>query len=372
MADEAVIDQDELRQAGREMLSDLAGPTALRARIARGQHGDDPLWPRLAEVGWTGIDVGEDDGGAGASFADLAVVLVELGRSLAPGSLFSSAVLAGGALASTGTPEQRRRWLSGLADGGLRGTAALGDRDGGVQTAGFTARRDGDGWILNGAAGYVPDASGVQLLVLRAAGTEGDLLVAVPGGAAGLEVRPAPMLDLTRSFDDVVAEELCVPAGNVLANGELATTAISALLRRAAVAAACDSLGIADEVLSRTVGYVRQRVQFGRPIGSFQAVKHRCTDMLIQVETARLVVADAAQKLDGAEAAVAAARAKSYAGDAAAAVAAASVQLHGGIGITWEHDAHLFLKRAVLNQTLYGDSRWHRRHLADLTLPVPV
>jgi alkylation response protein AidB-like acyl-CoA dehydrogenase len=352
------------------MLVDIAGPTALRERLGGETHGDDPLWARLVEVGWTGIDVEEDAGGAGATFADLAVVLVELGRSLAPGRLFSSAVLAAGAIRLAGSTAQRQQWLPGLAEGSVRGTAALADAAGGIVTPGITARRDGEGWVLEGTAGYVPDATGADVVVLRAAADDGDLLVAVAAGAQGLEVRPAPMLDLTRSFDDLVADGLRVRSEDVLVSGPAASEAIDTLLQRAAIATACDSLGIADEVLARTVEYLKQRVQFDRPVGSFQAIKHRCTDLLIQVETARLVVADAAAEVTGGRAAVAASRAKSYAADAAAAIAAASVQLHGGIGVTWEHDAHLFLKRAVLNQALYGDSRWHRRHLADLTLPV--
>jgi alkylation response protein AidB-like acyl-CoA dehydrogenase len=169
--DEALIDREALRREARVMLADVAGPTALRDRLATEVHGDDPLWARLVEVGWTGIDVEEDAGGAGATFADLAVVLVELGRSLAPGRMFSSAVLAAGALGLSGSPEQKGRWLPGLAEGVLRGTAALADGDGGIAHAGFSARRDGDGWVLDGTAGYVPDATGADLLVLRASGT---------------------------------------------------------------------------------------------------------------------------------------------------------------------------------------------------------
>jgi alkylation response protein AidB-like acyl-CoA dehydrogenase len=248
----AAIDRHELRAAAREILDDPSGPEAVRARVAGSSA--DPLWPRLVAVGWSGIDVPEDLGGAGAGFGDLAVVLVEAGGHLAPSSLFAS-VLASGALQANPSAATRR-WLPALA-------------------------------------------------------------------------------------------------------------AVSALLDRAAVALAADSLGIAGTVLAMTVEYVSQREQFDRPIGSFQAVKHRCTDMLIAVETARLIVEEAA---DRPEDAVSASRAKSYATDAAETVAATSVQLHGGIGVTWEHDAHLYLKRANLNQVLYGDARRHRRRLADLML----
>jgi alkylation response protein AidB-like acyl-CoA dehydrogenase len=369
MSEDLLLDQEELRREARTMLADLAGPEALRERIGRDEHGYDPLWPRLVQVGWTGIDVPEEAGGGDASFADLAVVLAELGRSLAPGRLFASAVLASGALIRSGTPEQWQRWLGPLADGSLRGTAALSDRHGGIAAAGFAARRDGDDWIVDGTGGYVPDAHGVDLVVLRATTDDGELLAIVDGESAGLEIRPMPMLDLTRSFDEVTARGLVVPADAVLAAGEAATAEVTALLRRAALGVAADSLGIAGEVLARTVDYVKTRVQFDRPIGSFQVIKHRCADMLMQVQTAELVVSDALRGLDGPDAAVVVARAKSYVTDVAAAVAADSVQLHGAIGMTWEHDAHLFLKRAVLNQTLFGDSRWHRRRLADLTLP---
>jgi alkylation response protein AidB-like acyl-CoA dehydrogenase len=369
MSDELLLDQEELRREARSMLADLAGPDALRDRIGRDEHGYDPLWPRLVQVGWTGIDVPEEAGGGDASFGDLAVVLAELGRSLAPGRLFASAVLAAGALMHSGTPEHWQRWLGPLADGSRRGTAALSDRDGGIVAPGFTARRDGDDWILDGTAGYVPDAHGADVVVLRASTPDGELLAIVDGESTGLEIRPTPMLDLTRSFDDVTARGLVVPTAAVLAAGEAATAEVTALLQRASVGVAVDSLGIAGEVLARTVEYVKTRVQFDRPIGSFQVIKHRCADMFMQVQTAELVLSDALRCLDGADAAVTVARAKSYVADVAATVAADSVQLHGGIAMTWEHDAHLFLKRAVLNQILFGDSRWHRRRLADLTLP---
>ena len=361
------IDRDQLRAASRELLDDLSGPEAVRARIA--EPGVDPMWPRLAEVGWTGIDVDEESGGAGASFAELAVVLVEAGRHLAPITLFASAVLAAGALAAT-PPAASRRWLPALAEGTARGTAALADAAGRTGSPGITARPDGDGWLLDGGSGLVPAATGADVLVLRAAAPDGELLVAVPRDAEGLTVTPAPTLDLTRSFDDVMVTGLRVPEQDVLVAGPAAVAAVTALLDRAAVALAADSLGIAAAVLARTVEYVACREQFGRPVGSFQAVKHRCTDMLIATETARLIVGEAADRPDDP---IAASRAKSYATDAAASVAAASVQLHGGIGVTWEHDTHLFLKRATLNQALYGDPRSHRRRLADLVLtPAPA
>ncbi|MEU7814001.1 acyl-CoA dehydrogenase family protein [Pseudonocardia sp. NPDC049154] len=356
------VDRAELRAAARDMLDDLSGSEQVRARLA--EPATDPLWSHLVEVGWTGIDVPEDSGGAGADFGDLAVVLVEGGRHLAPGTLFASAVLAGGALQANPSPASGR-WLPALAEGTARGTAALADATGRVDAAGITARAEGSGWVLDGTSALVPSAEGADILILRARTPDDELLVAVPGDTAGLTITPAPMLDLTRSFADVTVTGLAVGPEAVLASGAEGAAAVAALLDRAAVAIAADSLGIADVVLSGTVEYVGQREQFDRPVGSFQAVKHRCTDMLVATETARLIVEEAADQPGDP---ISASRAKSYATDAAASVAAEAVQLHGGIGVTWEQDSHLYLKRATLNQALYGDPRSHRRRLADLTL----
>jgi alkylation response protein AidB-like acyl-CoA dehydrogenase len=196
------------------------------------------------------------------------------------------------------------------------------------------------------------------------------MVFAVASTAPGLAWTDAPMLDITRRFADVHVEGLEVGAVDLIAQGAEAEQLIVDLLNRAALATACDAFGVAEQALQMTVAYAKERVQFDRPIGSFQAVKHRCADMFIAVETARAVLDDAIDAYDAApdSAAVAISRAKAYCCDATAQVTEDAVELHGGIGFTWEHDLHLYVKRVRLDQALFGDSRWHRRRVAALTL----
>jgi alkylation response protein AidB-like acyl-CoA dehydrogenase len=184
-------------------------------------------------------------------------------------------------------------------------------------------------------------------------------------------VEPTPVFDLSRRVGRLRARDVALPPSALMAQGHEAAAAIDAMIASGATALACDSLGLAEHVLAETVDYAGQRIQFNRPIGSFQAVKHRCTDMFLAVASSRVAVEDAARQVasDVRRAGPAASLAKAHAGDAAAQVAGDGVQLHGGIGFSWEYDSHLYLKRAKLNQALLGSSRYHRRRLADFWLP---
>ncbi|MET7770884.1 acyl-CoA dehydrogenase family protein [Nocardia sp. NPDC005366] len=374
MTDSLEIDRDELRAAVQQVLGSASSSKAVRAMV-------DPVDPvalrvfrdQIAQVGWTGIDIPEKYGGAGASFADLAVVLVEIGSHLSPGPLLASSVLAATALLAGSSQTQRSAWLPLLAEGSVVGTAAVAERS---APAGGRLRIEHDQVILDGSWSYVPDAPEADFLVVHATDAAGgDALVLVLGDAAGLTRTATEMHDQTRRFGKVDARGVALPADAVLCTGADATAAGTLINERAALATACDSLGLAERTLTLTLSYLKERVQFDRVIGSFQAVKHQAADMLISVETARVIVHEALDALaaDRADREILVSMAKSYACDAAADVVALGVTLHGGMGFTWEHDLHFLLKRAKLNQVLFGSSRAHRRHIADLDLgPVTV
>jgi alkylation response protein AidB-like acyl-CoA dehydrogenase len=364
------VDRDELRAAARDMLGAASTSARVRELAATPDGFDEDLWRHFAEMGLPGIEISEEFDGAGARFGDLAVVLTELGSHLASNGLAATTVLGAGALAAGPGHPRARAWLPRIAAGTARASAALLSAAGEPGSPGLLASPAAGGWRVSGSSGYAPDAGIADLLVLRALDPNGrELLLAVEAGTPGLDVAPAPMLDISRRFSVITATELEAGEADVLAGGTEAETIVRRLLDRAALAAAADALGVAQRALDTTVDYAKTREQFGRAIGSFQAVKHRCADMFVAVTTARIALEEALDRYDAApdDAAAAISRAKAYTCDAAARVVEDGTDMHGGIGFTWEHDMHLLVKRARLDQALYGDSRTHRRRAADLT-----
>jgi alkylation response protein AidB-like acyl-CoA dehydrogenase len=295
----------------------------------------DEGWQRICELGWPALLVDEEHGGLGLGVVELAVVQEEMGAALAP-SPFLSTVAAAALIADAGSDEQRERWLPALAAGEARGTVATlrdGDGDG-----------DGDGWTA------VPDADGADVVVLR----DGDAWAL----AEDVSAEPANALDPTRRLWSIE-----VGGGREPLPGDGARAADVI-----AVALAAESVGVARRTLDMAVGYAKEREQFGRPIGAYQAVSHACAQMLLEVEGARSTTLYAAWALDHEPESgpLAASMAKAYASDAGWRVPAAALQVHGGIGFTWEHDLHLWLKRGKANAYLWGDAREHRARVAQL------
>jgi alkylation response protein AidB-like acyl-CoA dehydrogenase len=319
----------------------------------------------LAGTGWLGLEVPEDLGGAGATFAETAVVLEELGRAAAS-SPYLGAVLAVGALGLVEPSPARHELLAGIAAGDVTAALALPTGAGaGEGVAGgppFRVDHAGGDTTVVGRATFVPDAAGADRLLLVAHDPAvGHVLVDVtPGG--GVVVEPTPVVDPTRSFAEVAAGGAAVAEGRVWRFAEHPRR----LLSRGAVAVALDSLGLAEAALDATVAYASVRTQFGRPIGSFQAVKHACADTRVELALARQLVLRAVDRVagrgPGADEAVS--MAKSYATEAGVAATGRAVQLHGGIGYTWEHGLHAYLKRAALNRSLFGSPAAHRARLA--------
>jgi len=362
-------DQLALQEAARALLDGECTTERVRQVAAGERHLDDALWKAMAEQGWTAVEVPAEQGGLGFGLVEVAVLCEQLGRHLAPVP-FLGTVLALGALSAaldTGAVAPDAA-VGADAVAGWLGRLAAGDAVGAVAWSAaadaVTAHGEPDGAArLAGRADPVLYGPEADIVVVPARGADGTAcLYAVAAG----ERRPAaePAMDRTRSlawmdFDATPA----VALGGAGAAG--------ALLDRAAAAASAEMLGAAAAALEMTVQYAKDRVQFGRPIGSFQAVKHRCADMLVDVEGMRSAAYYAAWAVGAGapDADAAASAAKVWCSDAARRVMASALQVHGGIGFTWEHDLHLFLKRSQLDQVSFGDAPWHRERLASLLRP---
>jgi len=338
--------------------------TVARNVLAAADRDSAPSWTRVSTSGWLGLEVDEEFDGAGAGFAETAVVLREYGRAAARGPLPAVAALAVPALGLVDPGSVRDRLLREAVAGATVPVLVLGGETLGVTP--FRLDSGVEGPVLHGETSFVLDAPGADRLLVPATRSDGTVvLVDVDPGAGGVEVTDQPVLDATRSFGRVVAEGAVVAADTVHAFRDGAS-APRHLADRAAVAVACDSLGLAEAMLDTTVAYVGVREQFGRRIGSFQAVKHACADMLVSISVSRRLVAAAVRNVaEGApDAAVSVSMAKSHVCAAAVDIAGKAMQLHGGMGYTWESGIHVYLKRATLNRSLFGSPAEHRRRLA--------
>lgn len=358
-------EREELRSVVRKFLLAHSDEEQVRRQMDSGAGFDGATWKLMAQqLGIQSLMIPEEYGGAGFGFGEMAIVLEEAGRALLCAPLLST-VLATTALLSVDDDAAVAALLPGIADGTTIATVAIAeDTNPGTDGVDLTAQAGTDGtWRLTGTKPYVLDGSDATLLIVAARTAAGISLFLVDAGADGFTATNLPTLDLTRRLAHV--EFNGTPATLLGADGAGAAVC-DHVLRTAAVALACEQVGGAAKVLETTVEYVKTREQFGRPIGSFQAVKHRLADMLVQLESARSAAyfATAALESESDEAPVAASIAKSYCSSAYYDIAAESIQLHGGIGFTWEHSAHLYFKRAKGSQTMFGTPAYHRRLIA--------
>jgi alkylation response protein AidB-like acyl-CoA dehydrogenase len=370
-------DETMLRDSVRRFLKENAGIEKLRATVAKDHHEayesdtppaawDESLWKKMVELGWTALAVPADAGGAGMSTAAVAALAEEVGRAALPSPLIST-LLATYVLRAADTGAART-FLARIAEGAAvtiavtdqRGTWEPGD-------AGVRARRDRSGTVLSGTACFVQDARKAELLVVAAVGQGGVGLWGVPADAPGVRIAPDRIVDLTRDQATVTFDDVEVSAGAEVAAPGKGAAALRAALPAQLTIVAADLCGAAEWQLQTTAEYARVRTQFDRPIGFFQAVKHPIVDMMLEVDRARSLVYNAACAIDHepAEAERFARMAKSAASDAAAYCSGRSVQLHGGIGFTWECDVHIYFKRQKHNQFLLGDGVHHRAKLAE-------
>ncbi len=367
-------DQEMLCRSAAEFLAAECPPTLVR-EVARDDDGyPRALYRKMAELGWMGLVIPEVYGGAGVGMLELALLCEQLGRAVVPGPFFSSAVLATLAILHGGSSAQKKRWLPALASGEALGALALLEESDRIDGAGVTmrARARGSKWALSGTKLFVTDAHVADVLIVacRTAGRDEDgvTLFLVPRETPGVKVLPLPSIDVTRRPMEVRFENVELPKDAALGTPGKGWKAIARVLDDAAVAIAADSLGGAERTLELAVEYSKVREQFGRVIGSFQAVKHIAAETVSEIEPARALVWYAAYAADALprEAPRAASMAKACLSDVYSRAANRSVQLHGGIGFTWEHDLHFWFKRAKWNELAYGDATWHRERLATL------
>lgn len=369
-------EQRLIRESARSLLAARAGSAQRRAAIEQSGGYDAQLWREMAgTLGWAGIAIASEYGGAGSGWVELCILQEEQGRRLVPSPFFSTVALAAPIIEAAGDPSQRHALLVPLAAGELRVGCVLCGPDGRPPCEGVALelRAAKEGWTLSGVGDFVVHGEGTDLLLALArtpgsAGSEGLSVVLVPPSAAGVRIEPHVMLDLTRPMSRVELTEVRVGREEILGEPGAAGAAVERALSLARIALASEALGSAEYLLEMTTEYVKQRLQFGRPVGSFQAVKHRLADMMVEVEAARSAAWYAAcvAEQGGDELAEAAAIAKSYCCDAFFDCAASAIQLHGGVGFTWEHEAHLYFKRARASAMLLGSPAWQRERLARL------
>jgi alkylation response protein AidB-like acyl-CoA dehydrogenase len=323
-------DQRSIKSTAKEFLAARYKPEKLRELAEAGEY-DDAIWNEMRELGWSGLFVDEEHQGQGLGIVELAILTEELGYALSPSPFLSNAA-AGLVIQQAGSDEQKQKWLPGIATGEQPGTV---------------------GEVQNGGAPLVPDAEDASLIVL----IDGNSATVVERSA--VDVEKVDTIDSTRKFASVYAE-----------GGETLEGDVQGGLDRVATAIAGELTGIAQRTMEMAVDYAKERKQFDRPIGAYQAVSHRCAQMLMEVESARALTYFAAYAADSEpeELSLAASAAKAYASDAGWRVAASSLQVHGGIGFTWEHDLHFFLKRAKTDGHLFGTARRHRDRVAELSM----
>jgi alkylation response protein AidB-like acyl-CoA dehydrogenase len=346
-------DQLALRDGARELLDGRASIDSVRAVMEAGGGVDSELWKAMVDQGWTAVELGEERGGLGLGTVEISVLLEEVGRHVAPAP-FLPTVLALGALERAGEHDRADRLLSSEAAGCIAWSA---------RSDAVRAEPDGAAWTLTGRTGPVPYAPSADVAIVVASDVEGPALFSVDLSEVGRPARE-PALDQTRELG-----WLHLAAAPAMRLG--GADAVDDLLDRAAAGASAEMLGSASRALDMAVEYAKDRVQFGRPIGSFQAVKHRCADMLVDVEGMRSTAYWAAWCIGARDpdASVAASTAKIWCSDAAKRVMSSALQVHGGIGFTWEHDLHLYLKRSQLDQVSFGDASFHRQRLTSMLRP---
>lgn len=358
-------EQHQLKESARAFLSGECPTTFLRKAMASDDGYPRELYAHIAKLGWTGLIVPEKFGGAGLGMLDMAMILEEGGYAAMPGPFLFSSALAAGALKLGGSDQLNSKWLTAIAEGKAIGTVAVVESAGSIDTRDIkaVATKDGAGWRLDGAKMFVPYANIADFIVVAAKNDAGEIcLFVVETKSPGVTIRSLKNLDLTRRVSSVELNR--APADQLVGGADL----FAKLIDVAAVAIAADSLGGTERALEMAVDYSKVREQFGKPIGSFQALKHAAAEIVADVEPARAMLwyAAYAQDTGAADASRTAAMAKARLCDIYSRGTDRAVLMHGGIGFTWEHDMHLWFKRARFNESCFGSPAFHRERVAAL------
>ena len=367
-------DQELLRDTARKFLDSECPTTFVRKMMADETAHSTELWKKIAQLGWLGIIVPEEYGGSGGNFLDLVVILEEMGKSLLPGPFFATVLLGSTAVLAGGSAAQKAALLPTVAAGNLLLTLAVAEPSGRYDAAGVTlaATSKGSDFVLSGEKLFVQDAHVADQLVVAARTSQGSspqegiTLFLVDAKAPGVRISQLKTVDMTRRQCHVAFQDVAVAGAQVLGEVGKGWPIVRRVLDQAMAGLCVEVVGTAQKALDIAVAYAKERVQFGKPIGSFQAVKHKCVDMMVQVENARSLTYYAAWTVDEnvPEVGQAVPMAKAYCSDMAKTVTSEAIQVHGGIGFTWEHDMHLFYRRGLAAEAAFGSAPVHREVVA--------
>lgn len=367
-------DQEALRDATRKFLDNECPTTFVRKMMADDTAHATELWKKIAQLGWLGIIVPEGFGGSGGSFLDLVVILEEAGKSLLPGPFFATALLGATAILGGGSDDQKSQLLPKIVEGNHIVTLALAEKSGRYDAAGVTlsASAKGNDFVLSGEKFFVPDAHVADQIIVAArtaqssSPEDGITLFLVDAKAPGVTTTQLKTVDMTRRQCHIALQDVAIARTQVLGEVGNGWAILRRVLDQAMAGLCAEMVGTGQRALDMAVAYAKERVQFGKPIGSFQAVKHKCVDMMVQVENARSLTYYAAWTVDENvdEAKQAVPMAKSYCSDMTKTVTSEAIQVHGGIGFTWEHDMHLFYRRGLASEAAFGSAPIHREVVA--------
>jgi alkylation response protein AidB-like acyl-CoA dehydrogenase len=365
-------EQEMLRDAAKRFLADNCSTKFVRQMMAHETAHDQAFWRKIVDLGWPGLLIPEQYGGQGGTFLDMTVIAEEVGKALIPGPFFAAALLGAPILIEAGSEAQKNELLPKMAKGEYIATVAVAEAAGRFDAGGveLKATKKGADYALSGEKFFVPDAHVADCIVVAArsggSAENGVTLLAVPAREKGVTVTQLKTVDMTRRLCHVKFDNVTVPGANLLGKEGHGWAPLRRTLDVATAALSAEMVGTAQKALDIAVDYAKTRVQFGKPIGSFQAVKHKCVDMMVAVENARSLTYYACWTVDErlAEAATAVPMAKAYASDMAKNVTSEAIQVHGGIGFTWEHDMHLYHRRALAGEANFGNAPIHRETVA--------
>ena len=364
--------QKLFQRSARELFAQECPPALVREMIEKNAPYSDAVWNKLVEQGWTGLIFSEEDGGLGLGMVELAVAFEEMGRALVPGAFLSTVALAGSLIEKACSPDYRARRLQAICEGRSKATVALLEETAtwNPDAVAMAATPVDGGFKLNGKKLFVSDASVADCIITVARAGSEIVIAFVDAAAAGVTIKPMPGIDVTRLLSAVEFQDVLVNSDDVITDAAKARTALDYALDVATLALSAEMVGGMQLLLEASVEYAKTRKQFGKPIGQFQAVQHHCANMLLMTESARSAVYYAAWLMgnDPEAAPVAVSIAKAYASDGYREVGNLAVQVHGGIGFTWDENIHFYYKRSKASELMFGDATYHRERIAQLVM----
>jgi alkylation response protein AidB-like acyl-CoA dehydrogenase len=360
--------QKLFQRSARELFAQECPPTLVREMIEKNEPYSDAIWNKLVEQGWTGLTFSEEDGGLGLSTVELVIAFEEMGRALVPGAFLSTVALAGSLIEKACSPEYRSARLHAICEGQSKATVALLEESASwdPNAARLSATTADGGYKLSGKKLFVSDASVADLIITAASAGSELVLAFVDARAPGVRITPMPAVDATRLLCSVEFNDVTVKAEDVMSDSAKAVAALDHALDVATLASSAEMVGGMQWLLDASVEYAKTRKQFGKPIGQFQAVQHHCANMLLMTESARSAVYYAAWVMsdDPQLAPLAVSMAKAYASDGCREAGNLAIQVHGGVGFTWDENIHFYYKRAKALELMFGDATYHRERIA--------